>query len=70
MNNLSLFSVADRCPFIVSTAHVASACGHLLMELFVSCWGGSIYRVLTVTLICMRLLTKERKLDMPWPDRC
>ena len=40
MNNLSSFSVADRCPFIVSTAHVASACGHLLMELFVSCWGG------------------------------
>ena len=70
MNNLSSSSVADRCPFIVSTAHVASACGHLLMELFVSCWGGSEYRVLTVALICMRPLIKERELSMPWPDTC
>lgn len=70
MNNLSSSSVEDRCPFIdFYCSHCEcvwpstyGALGQLL--------GGSVYRVLTVTLICMRLLTKERKLDMPWPDTC
>lgn len=30
------------------------------MEVFISCWVLSVYRVLTVTLICMRLVIKEK----------